>query len=281
MSLESKNQLPKILVVDDQHANLVAMEAMLSHLPAEIRTVSSGNSALQEVLCDIPALVLLDVDMPEMNGFEVAEMMKSVESTRRIPILFLTAAFKEESHRLRGYDIGAVDYLEKPLNEEVLLAKINVFLELHAQRQEILRLNQDLEARVEERTEDLQESRRAMETLVDNLDGMVYRCRNDQHWSMSYVSEGCMPLTGYRQEALIDNREIAYADLIHSEDREMVWESVQSALDHKAPFELTYRITRSDQESRWVWEKGRGVWAESGELLALEGLISDITLQKQ
>ncbi len=122
-----------------------------------------------------------------------------------------------------------------------------------------------------------QESERKLATLMHNLPGMAYRCRNDQDWTMLFVSEGCRALTGYRVEDLLDNREISYAALIHPEDREYAWQQVQIALGLKRPFQLEYRIRTATGVERWVWEQGMGVFDQDGELLGIEGFISDIT----
>jgi len=127
----------------------------------------------------------------------------------------------------------------------------------------------------------LQESRRALSTLMDNLPGMAYRCRNDRDWTMEFASNGCVALTGYDTADLINNKRISYNDIIHPDDREMVWNDVQPAVDQKKHFQLIYRIITSDKREKWVWEQGCGVYDENGELEALEGFIIDITGQKQ
>ncbi|MFW5427421.1 MAG: diguanylate cyclase domain-containing protein, partial [Methylophagaceae bacterium] len=121
---------PKILVVDDTPANLVAMQVVLKKISADLISVSSGNQALQEVVKQDFAVILLDVNMPGMDGFEVAELLSSAEQTRNIPIIFVTAVHHDESSILRGYDSGAVDYVQKPILPEILLSKVNVFLDL-------------------------------------------------------------------------------------------------------------------------------------------------------
>ncbi|MHB8763202.1 MAG: PAS domain S-box protein [Deferrisomatales bacterium] len=138
-------------------------------------------------------------------------------------------------------------------------------------------LHRELEARVAERTAELTESERRLSTLLANLPGMAYRCRNDAAWSMELVSEGCRDLTGHPPEALLGNRDLAYADLIDPADRDRVWDGVQAALAEDRPFELTYRLRRADGEERWVWERGVGVRGPAGELRGLEGFISDVT----
>ncbi len=129
--------------------------------------------------------------------------------------------------------------------------------------------------------ETLKENERRLSTLTSNLPGMAYRCLNDRDWTMEFVSEGCIELTGYKPAELVNNRRISYADLIHPEDRELVWDSVQAGVQKKDKYRLSYRITTADGKIKWVWEQGQGVFSESGELLALEGFITDITERKQ
>ncbi|MEE9397024.1 MAG: EAL domain-containing protein [Methylococcales bacterium] len=127
------NQLdikPKILVVDDIPANLVAMKSVLKKMPAELIAADSGNVALSEALQHDFAVILLDVNMPGMDGFEVAELLSGAEETKHIPIIFVTAVHHDESSILKGYDSGAVDYVQKPILPRILLSKVNVFLDL-------------------------------------------------------------------------------------------------------------------------------------------------------
>lgn len=118
-------------------------------------------------------------------------------------------------------------------------------------------------------------------TLLSNLPGMAYRCRDDRDWTMEFVSEGCHELTGYYPSDLLENRVISYAELIHPDDREAVWEDVQAALKYRKPFQLQYRIINKSGAEKWVWEQGRGVYGREGRLEALEGFIADITERKQ
>ena len=127
----------------------------------------------------------------------------------------------------------------------------------------------------------LVESRRNLGTLMRNLPGMAYRCRNTPDWIMEFVSEGCRELTGYPPEAILNSQSIAYGDLIHPEDRTLVWQNVQVGLKEQRPFHLIYRLIHASGQIRWVWERGCGVYdAATGELLALEGLILDFTAQQ-
>ncbi len=144
----------------------------------------------------------------------------------------------------------------------------------------VLGMNRDITA-LKEVERRLRESRRILEMLLSNLPGMAYRCRNDADWSMEFVSEGCLELTGYPPEAIIDNRDISYAQMILPEDRAAVWGAVQKGINTKRPFVMDYRIRTAQGEEKWVWEKGRGVYDESGRLVALEGFITDITELKR
>jgi two-component system, cell cycle response regulator len=134
----------KILAVDDRPENLMAIEGLLERPELTIITSTSGNEALGLVLEHTFALILLDVQMPGMDGFEVAELMRGSEKTRHIPIIFLTAINKEDTHVFTGYEKGAVDYLFKPLDPLILRSKVNVFVELFKQRRKLQQSNTEL-----------------------------------------------------------------------------------------------------------------------------------------
>ncbi len=121
---------PKVLVVDDRQENLLAAQAILQGLPLQVVGVDSGEAALKELLRDEFALILMDAQMPHMDGFETAGRIKQRERTRTIPIVFLTVAEYDSQLALRGYAAGAVDYVTKPLDPWVLRAKVSVFVDL-------------------------------------------------------------------------------------------------------------------------------------------------------
>ena len=119
-----------------------------------------------------------------------------------------------------------------------------------------------------------------LSTLMNNLPGMSYRCRNDQDWTMEFVSEGCVDLTGYRPEEIINNKVISFGQLIHKDDRDYVWNKVQAGLKNRNRYTLVYRIKTADGKEKWVWEQAQGVFTDNGKLLHIEGFITDITEQK-
>ncbi|WP_435319250.1 PAS domain S-box protein [Haloarchaeobius sp. TZWSO28] len=124
---------------------------------------------------------------------------------------------------------------------------------------------------------ELRESRRKFSTLLSNLPGTAYRCANEPDWPTEFVSEGCLALTGYSREEIESSAVTWGSDIIHPDDREDVWESVQAAVRAREPFELNYRIVTRDGEVRWAWEQGEGVFDDDGRLDALEGFITDVT----
>jgi signal transduction histidine kinase len=146
-----------VLIVDDQPQNLYALEALLEPLDLETTRAYSGREALKLLLQKEFALILMDVSMPEIDGFETAELIRSHERFHAIPIIFLTAIDTGKQAIARGYELGAVDYLTKPIDVSALRAKVSVFVELHQKNQALLQAQQALEQRVLERTAQLEE----------------------------------------------------------------------------------------------------------------------------
>lgn len=126
----------------------------------------------------------------------------------------------------------------------------------------------------------LQESRRVLSTLMSNLPGWVYRCRNDKDWTVVFSSEGCLDLTGYAAADYTEGRVSYGRQVIHPEDQEPVWHGAQSALKDRRPFQLTYRIYTADKKEKWVWDQGRGIFSPEGALLSIEGFVIDVTERK-
>ena len=148
-----------ILIVDDLPENLLALEAVLRRDDLEFIRARSGMEALEILLKQEVALALLDVQMPEMDGFELAETMRGSERTRRIPIIFLTAGVTDRTRRFRGYEAGAVDFLEKPIEADILRSKVAVFSELYMQRRQLAVQRDNLKAFAEENLRLLKDSR--------------------------------------------------------------------------------------------------------------------------
>ncbi|HYR30002.1 MAG TPA: response regulator, partial [Thermoanaerobaculia bacterium] len=129
------NERVNILLVDDQPNNLLALESILSHMGLNLVTADSGSKALRHLLQMDFAVVLLDVQMPDLDGFETANLIRERDRSRDTPIIFLTALSRSEDNVFRGYELGAVDYIFKPFHAEILRSKVNVFVELFRKRE--------------------------------------------------------------------------------------------------------------------------------------------------
>ncbi len=158
----------KLLAVDDNEHNLFTLRALVQqHMDVEILEARGGAEALEiaQAQPDID-LIILDVQMPEVDGFETAQMLKLRKKTRDIPIIFLTAAFKTEEFQLKGYDVGAVDYLLKPIDDNQFLNKISTYFRLIEKERQ---LNQILEEKVAQRTLELDQAKRYLENILSHM----------------------------------------------------------------------------------------------------------------
>jgi two-component system NtrC family sensor kinase len=163
---------PAVLIVDDVEANLVALRALLEGLGCTVASAISGNQALRLLLKQEFAVMLLDVQMPEMDGYEVARHARMMPATRDVPIIFLTATHDSEENVLRGYGSGAVDFLFKPIDADVLRSKVRVFLELFSGRRQLADANQKLEANnssLRQANEELQQAYRELQAAQAQL----------------------------------------------------------------------------------------------------------------
>lgn len=215
--------LVKFLIVDDVEENLLALEALLRRDGLELIRARSGPEALEQLLVHDFALAILDVQMPGMDGFELATLMRGTERTRRVPIVFLTAGGVDEQRRFQGYGTGAVDFLFKPIEPLILKSKADVFFELYTQRQEAIRqrdelriaaarnadllaevnrLNASLERRVEERTSQLLAAN-------EQLQGFTYSVAHDFRQHIRGININASILLGEASEQLGEYQENA------------------------------------------------------------------------
>src|SRR5262249_27302237 len=163
------NDKVNILLVDDHVENLVALVALLTDLGQNLVRVESGIDALRLLLHNEFALIILDVDMPIMNGFETAALIRYLESSRHTPIIFLTAINKAEQHVFKCYALGAVDYLTKPFVPEVLRAKVVAFVELHKKTEEVKRQTKLLQ----QMNVELESEKNFISTVLDTADSII------------------------------------------------------------------------------------------------------------
>ncbi len=145
---------------------------------------------------------------------------------------------------------------------------------------EIIVIARDVTERKKMESE-IKDNKRRLSLLVNNLPGIAYRCKNNRDWTMEFISDGCYDLTGYKSEEIEQGRKISYGEIIYPEDRDYVYNEIQESLEKKEEYKVEYRIISKNDEIKWVWEKGTGVFTEGGEFEALEGFITEITEQKR
>ncbi|MFH1853412.1 MAG: PAS domain S-box protein, partial [Candidatus Neomarinimicrobiota bacterium] len=171
------------------------------------------------------------------------------------------------------------EWQSKTATGKIFWVEVNLKQVILNGQEQILAIVRDISSR-KSAEESLKESERRLFTLMTNLPGMAYRCRNDADWTMEFVSSGCRELTGYGSADFINNRRIAYNDIIHPADREAVRLTVEASLARGEHFQSIYRIITKSGKPKWVWEQGIGVFAADGQVLALEGFITDINDQQ-
>ena len=264
-----------VLLVDDRPQNLVALEAILEPLGHELVKTSSGQEALRTLLQrgDFAA-ILLDVQMPGMDGFETARLIKERERTRDIPIIFLTAISKERQHVFRGYEVGAVDYVFKPFQPELLRSKVAVFVELHEKTQQ-LRRQAELLA-LQEMAELRRESAERYRQLADAMPQIVWTA--DAGGSPTYFNRGFIEYTGLSAR---ERGPDVWQRLVHPEDREAMLARQSQALRSGQIFEAEYRIRASDGSYRWHLGRAVPTAGPGGETELWIGTATDIHDRKR
>ena len=185
-----------ILMVDDQAGKLLSYEAILSELGENLIKARSAREAMEQLLRNDIAVVLMDVSMPEINGFELADMMHRHPRFQKTAIIFISAVHLSDPDRIKGYQSGAVDYISVPIVPELLRAKVSVFTELHRKTRQLEQLNRELEQRVEERTEQLRQSEEQFRTLANSIPQLAWMADAqgsifwyNQRW-YDYIGEG-------------------------------------------------------------------------------------------
>jgi PAS domain S-box-containing protein len=231
-----------LLLVDDQPQNLLALQAVLEPLGHELVTAQSGEQALRELLHRDVAVILLDVQMPGLDGFETAELIKQRERTHHIPIIFLTAISKDSEHVFRGYSTGAVDYMFKPFEPAILLSKVSVFVELWQKTRELRRQAELLAER--EVAEARRESEERYRSLAESIPQQVWIAAPDGtlEWWNARLTE----YFGTESAAGLQN-----GSVVHPEEVEESLRAWEHALSSGEPFEREYRLRRADGAYRW------------------------------
>ncbi len=283
-----ENNIPvSVLIVDDNPAKLTALAAALTGMNIVIVTAASGTETLHQLLTRDFAAVLLNVNMPVMDGFETAKIIRQRPKSEHLPIIFVTAEQLDNDSLLKGYKLGAVDYILNPVLPQILRSKVAVFADLYRLREQIERQslslanhNHLLEEQVAAHNVALQESKVRYRCITKGFTDYLYTVRIENGRAVETTqSPACVSVTGYTVEEFAANPYL-WIQMVMPEDRDRVMEHVRQVLvgADVTPFE--HRILRKDGEIRWVSDTTILFKDTSGELLSYDGVIKDITERK-
>lgn len=276
-----------ILLVDDQPAKLLSYEVVLRELGENLIQASSATEALQLLLKNEIAVVLVDVCMPDLDGFELAAMVREHPRFQRTAIIFISAIHLSETDYLRGYEMGAVDYVPVPVVPELLRAKVKVFAELYRKTRQLESLNRELERRVAERTAELQASTERLQESEHQL-RLATDAAEIGLWDVDNVSGTLFwPPRVRTMFGISSDVPVRIADFfagLHPDDRDATAAAFAAACDpeRRALYDVEYRtIGREDGLVRWVAAKGRGIFDAKGRCVRVVGTALDITERKE
>jgi len=280
----SRNEKVNILMVDDQPAKLLSYEVMLDGLGENLIQASSAKQALEILLNNDVAVVLMDVSMPELDGFQLAAMIRQHPRFQRTAIIFVSAVHLTDIDQVRGYEHGAVDYISVPVVPELLRAKVRVFAELHRKTRELETLNRELEQRVLDRTEELAGKAELllqlnMELVSKNqqLDAIIHTAPDiifsrQADGSRDYISDRFYEFTGAAPESA---NGFGWLDYVHPEDKQKAMADWLLSVESGANYEAEYRIRAKDGSYRWFRARAVPI-RNDGKIVRWYGTCSDI-----
>ena len=276
-----------VLLVDDQPEKLLAYEVILNDLGENLIKTSSASEALAFLLKNDVAVVLIDVCMPELDGFQLAAMIREHPRFQKTAIIFISAIQVTEVDRLRGYEMGGVDYVPVPVVPEVLRAKVRIFAELFRKTRELEQLNAKLERRVAERTAELEASNARLHESERQL-RLATEAAEVGIWDVDNVADTLFwPPRVKAMFGISPEVPVTMTDFfggLHADDRETVTKAFEAACDpvKRAMYDVEYRaIGKEDGIVRWVAAKGQGIFDVNGRCVRVIGTALDVTARKE
>ena len=269
-----------ILAVDDTPANLHLLAKMLSKQGYKLRIIPDGKQALNSAQAYPPDLILLDILMPQMDGYEICSKPKADERTKNIPVIFISA-LNEGFDKVKAFEVGGVDYITKPLIAEEVIARVENQLRLKAQEKQLLEQNAKL-------TEEIEERKLAEEKLKKSEANLLQaqKVAHVGNWEFDVLtgkitwSEEKFRIFGL-DSALGSPSFTELLEIIHPDDRELFQQSVSRAIAQGLSYKIDFRIRRSHGELRYIEARGEPVFNDSGQVIQLFGTALDITERKQ
>src|ERR1700730_3856821 len=273
-----------ILLVDDQPGKLLSYETILASLGENLIKAASAREALEQLLKQDIAVVLVDVCMPELDGFQLAAMIREHPRFQKTAIIFISAIHLTDVDRLRGYEMGAVDYVPVPVVPEVLRAKVKVFGELFRKTRQLEQLNLELERRVADRTTELKSSTTRL-LQSEQLRSLARGAWQHGSWDWDAVSGDLSWDAGQFRIFGVDPGTFAVKPdnvraLIHPEDWERLRAALASVTEHRQTFQTEFRVHRPNGEMRWCIGAAAASIDSDRRVVGLSGVTVDITDRK-
>lgn len=282
------HQKEQIFIVDDQPANIKVLSNFLTTAGFEVLIAKSGEKAIVQLQKASPDLILLDVMLPGIDGFETCRRLKANPSTREIPVIFMTA-LSDTVNKVQGLTVGGLDYITKPFQQEEVLARIQNQLSLVRLRGQLQAQNEKLQQEISERELLLQEYKQTTEALSRSEAGFALAAEgaSDGIWDWQintgyvYLSPRWKQLLGYKDAEMPNSLE-SWQKSLHPEDTERVQTFLQKYLERQIPvYQIEFRARHKDGSYRWIRARGAALWDETGKPYRMAGSHTDITAQKQ
>lgn len=268
-----------ILIIDDQPNNLRFLSNILTQEGYKVQRSISGEMAVNAKFSCLPDLILLDVAMPRMNGYEVCQRLKANETTREIPVIFLSV-FNETLHKLKAFEVGGVDYITKPFQLEEVLARIESQLTIQQLSKQLKEQNAQLQREVEVRKQTeqaLRESKARLQKLAVNIPGVLYQfVRNSAgDFKFEYISYSCQEVYELELEEILNNSDLCF-NQNHPDDREFLLNAIAASAQTLEPFACEWRIVTPSGKVKWLQSNARPEKRENGDIVWY-GVLFDIS----
>ncbi len=268
-----------ILLVDDQPAKLLSYESILGELGEKLIRANSGKEALAQLLKTEIAVVLVDVHMPEMDGYELASLIRNHPRFYKTAIILVSGVFTEERDRIKGYVSGAMDYVLVPIVPEILRAKVRVFADLYRKTGQLERLNQELEERVRERTEEIAASAALLQTSEERL-RLVLATSGIQGWTWDLRKNEFTWIGSWGDAKQVCQSFADFLTVVKPGDRKLVQDAFNQAVSSGVDYHAEFR-TLEGGEDRWWLGRGTVIRDTHGQPTSIAGININITAQKR